>query len=148
MKNKELELVEFAARLKKVRLDKGLTQLQLGELSGISKVQITRYEKAITKPTPRSVKKLSDALNVKYEIIAGGFFNGEDDLVEFDASIERLKRLPKRDIFAIKEIIDCYVGFKELTSSVNEIVRQFDKNNYVKYQDFSRLQHFNTWHKV
>ena len=122
MKNKSLELVEFANRLKKIRLERGLTQLQLGELSGISNVQITRYEKAISKPTPNSIKKLSNALDVKYEIIAGGFFNSKDDLIEFDASIERLKRLPKRDILTIKEIIDSYVGFKELTSTFYEVV--------------------------
>lgn len=37
MKNKESQLIEFADRLKKIRLERGLTQIQLGELSGLSK---------------------------------------------------------------------------------------------------------------
>jgi len=123
MKEKNIELLEFANRLKKIRFERQLTQQQLGELTGMSNVQIARYENAITKPTQSSIKKLSDALNIKYELLAGGFFHSKDELSEFDATIERAKKLPKRDILFIKEMIDSYVGFKELTSTFYEVVQ-------------------------
>jgi len=104
----------FGERLKRMRIEKGFTQVQLGKLSGISNVQIARYEKSKTKPTATAIKKLSDTLQIKYEELAGVFFSSKLDLNELDATFQDLKKLPQEDIIVMKEVLDSYIWFKKV----------------------------------
>ena len=56
--------------LKRIRLDRGLTQKQLADLSGISIRKIQDYEQGhapINKAAAITVKQLADALNVSMD---------------------------------------------------------------------------------
>lgn len=50
--------------IKKYRLEKGLTQKELGELCGMADSAVRRYENGRSNPTLETIKKFADALNV------------------------------------------------------------------------------------
>lgn len=49
---------DFGSWLRNLRLRKGLQQVQLGKLLGVSKVSIHRYERNLSKPRARILEKL------------------------------------------------------------------------------------------
>ena len=53
--------------IKKIRKEKGLTQKELGKISGINEAQIRRYELGGKNSNPKveTIKKIADALGVK-----------------------------------------------------------------------------------
>ncbi len=62
--------MEFNAEyIKSIRKRKGLTQKQLGELSGINPAQIRRYESGKGNPKIESLSKIARALNVPIDAI-------------------------------------------------------------------------------
>jgi transcriptional regulator with XRE-family HTH domain len=116
MKFNEISTVSdenFGERLKRFRLKNGLTQRQLAATLDMSNVQIVRYEKNITKPTVAIIKKLSRALEIRYEDLAGDMFENTYAIEEIDHVVERLKRLPQQDIKAAMEVLSNYVRQKE-----------------------------------
>ncbi|NHA04889.1 helix-turn-helix transcriptional regulator [Mucilaginibacter sp. HC2] len=114
MKDQESLEEKFGDRLKRLRLKKGLTQMQLGELLRVSNVQITRYEKGIAKPSMEVIKTLSKALDVRYEDLAGNVFMSSFNLNEIDEIVERLKQLPEQDIKPLVEVMSNYVKHREV----------------------------------
>lgn len=54
----------FAKRLKEARNDKGYTQVQLSDLSGIQGKAIAKYETGVILPSLENLKKLASALGV------------------------------------------------------------------------------------
>lgn len=56
----------FGELIRKVRKEKGLTVQELSTISGITFIEINNLEKNIRKPNPRTVYKLSKALNYDY----------------------------------------------------------------------------------
>lgn len=53
--------------LKKIRQEQGLTQQQLAELSGVSRISIVRYESGDVVPGGTNLIKLSNALKCSAE---------------------------------------------------------------------------------
>ena len=58
-------------KLKELRKQAGLTQAELGRLSGLSGVTINRYEKGIRQPKYPNIIKISNALGVMPDEWAG-----------------------------------------------------------------------------
>ncbi len=56
--------METGKKIKLIRTMRGLTQKQLGELSGIHEVAIRKYELGKNIPKEEQLKKIADALNV------------------------------------------------------------------------------------
>ena len=54
----------IAYNVKRLRKDKGLTQKELGEMSGTSEPLIKRIEKGIANPTLDKMCKIADSLDV------------------------------------------------------------------------------------
>ena len=77
----------FALRLRYYRAEAGLTQQQLSDLSGVSRKQISDYEKEIQKnPRESTVVKLAKALNI----------NTKDLLPEINyPSFEEFSKIPR-----------------------------------------------------
>jgi transcriptional regulator with XRE-family HTH domain len=50
--------------IKKIRIEKGLTQKQLGDLCGMKDSQIRRYENGRANPKYETIEKIAKALNV------------------------------------------------------------------------------------
>lgn len=54
-------------RLKGIRQQKGMTQRQLSEASGINRASIAKYETGKSVPSLNNAEKLAKALDVKIE---------------------------------------------------------------------------------
>jgi transcriptional regulator with XRE-family HTH domain len=60
--------VRHISRVKELRKRRGLTQMELAVLSGVSRATIARYEAGENRrPHPATVRKLAKALKVKPE---------------------------------------------------------------------------------
>lgn len=69
--------------LKKARLEKGLTQKQLGDLCGMADSAIRRYENSTAKPKVATLRRITDALGLKlYDLGNILEFYSIDDLKE------------------------------------------------------------------
>lgn len=54
--------VEFGNRLKRLRLERGLSQEKLTELAGLDKNYVTEAERGRTNPTLETIGRLAEAL--------------------------------------------------------------------------------------
>ena len=64
-------IMKFNERLKKLREEKGLTQVQLSELTGISTRMIQKYESGNARPRLDATEKIAKALNVTADQLLG-----------------------------------------------------------------------------
>ena len=99
----------------KFRKAKGLTQMQLAELSGLSKRMIAYYETNISNPPVRNLLAIAKALNVTiYDLLGETPTNGNVELFD-DIDMRTLKKimlikeLPKRDRTMIYKMIDALI---------------------------------------
>lgn len=82
-------------RLKRLRLENKLTQIALGKISGVSHVQIGRYENGFSKPRAKTLAKLAKALGEAPNVFSNKKkFPNEIFLEEH---LERLKQVIKTD---------------------------------------------------
>ena len=77
--------------LKELRLGRGYTLVQLEKKSGVSYVQITRYENNKSMPTGKTLKKLADALEVTVGDITEK--NQEEVLIKDEDLEEKFKKV-------------------------------------------------------
>ena len=61
----------FGQRLREARVDAGLSQSDLEQLSGIPKARLSRYENGHVAPSIRTLERLSRALNVSEASLLG-----------------------------------------------------------------------------
>ena len=94
-------------RLKESRIKKGLTQSQLGELLGVSKVSICGYEKGTRTPTMDKFLALIRILDLNVQYVLGL----EIKITSMD-NPSQIKRLSSKDI----EIIEIIKTSRELYS--------------------------------
>ena len=62
-------MVEFGAKLKKLRTEEGLTQQQLGDLLGVSKSVVSYYEVNERVPSPDTLVKISKVFHVSTDYL-------------------------------------------------------------------------------
>lgn len=62
---------KFFENLKKARLRKGLSQVQLAEQLGVAKSTYSMYESGNREPNVQTVKKIADILNVSTDELLG-----------------------------------------------------------------------------
>ena len=60
--------MELSKRIKELRINKGLTQLELSEKSGISHRTIQRIENDEVKPSVYSLRKIGEVLNEDFNL--------------------------------------------------------------------------------
>lgn len=58
-------------RIKKIRIDKGLTQKQVGQLSGMADSAIRKYELGVQNPKVETIQRIADALGVSASFLIG-----------------------------------------------------------------------------
>ena len=75
-------MVLFSTRLKELRKEVGLTQKQLGEMVGVTKVSICCYENGTRTPTLDTLIDLANSLGVDLAYLLGvdTFMVAEDDM--------------------------------------------------------------------
>jgi transcriptional regulator with XRE-family HTH domain len=64
--------------IRRIRLERGLTQKQLGKMVGASEAYIRAYESGRRNPKPASLEKIANALAVNPEVLA----NSEFDMIK------------------------------------------------------------------
>lgn len=108
--------MEFSERLKKLRKDAGLTQVEVANKLGISQPAYASWERGIKKPTQDNLVKIAQILNVSVDYLVG---NSQETLDELD-NIELLFRMnskglteEEKEIFK-KELIEFMEERKKL----------------------------------
>lgn len=59
--------------IKAARKDRGMTQQELADASGVSRISIARYETGVKTPSIASTYKLAKALDVPFDELIRGF---------------------------------------------------------------------------
>ncbi|RKN78023.1 helix-turn-helix domain-containing protein [Ulvibacterium marinum] len=103
-------------RLKKLRQKNKLTQIALGKISGVSNVQIGRYENGLSTPRPETLAKLAKVLEVD-----PAYFKDKykfQDNTHLDEHMERLKRAIKteEDLKIVLALVDVFYHKNEAKS--------------------------------
>ena len=112
--------MEFSERLKKLRKDAGLTQVDVAEKLGISQPAYASWERGVKKPTQENLVKIAQILNVSIDYLVG---NSEEKLDELD-NIELLFRMNSKGLTEEeKEIFK-----KELIEFMEKRKEAFEKN--------------------
>jgi transcriptional regulator with XRE-family HTH domain len=111
---------DFGEKLKKIRRDKGLTQVQLSQISGISSRMIAHYETYVKMPPVNKVKKIAEALGVSADELIGISKKSKEQVKKEKISYRIMKRvkiiekLPVRDQKAIFHFINSLVAKNKL----------------------------------
>lgn len=114
--------MEFSERLKNLRKEAGLTQVDVAEKLGISQPAYASWERGIKKPTQDNLVKLSKILYVSVDYLLGNTENRQtSDVLE---DIELLFRMNSKGLTEEeKEIFK-----KELIEFMKKRKEAFDKN--------------------
>lgn len=116
--------MEFSERLKKLRKDAGLTQVDVANKLGISQPAYASWERGIKKPTQENLVKIAQILNVSVDYLVG---NSQETLDELD-NIELLFRMNSKGLTnEEKEIFR-----KELIQFMEERKKYFNDKNQFK----------------
>ena len=86
-------------RIRELRMEKGLSQQELGDLLGVSKVSICGYEKGLRIPTMENFLQLIDILELTPDYLLGRDINCVSD-----DNKDYIVKLAKEDLTIIKEI--------------------------------------------
>ena len=111
--------MEFSERLKDLRKQAGLTQVDVAEKLGISQPAYASWERGVKKPTQDNLVKIAQILNVSVDYLVG---NSEERIDELD-NIELLFRMNSKGLTEEEKEI-----FKqELIEFMEERKKAFDK---------------------
>lgn len=114
--------MEFSERLKKLRKDTGLTQVDVASKLGISQQAYASWERGIKKPTQENLVKLSKILYVSVDYLLG---NSEKD--ETDSVLENIELLFRMNSNGLTE--EEKINFKkELIEFMEERKKMFNNN--------------------
>ena len=86
--------MEFSERIKYLRRQAGLTQVDVAEKLGISQPAYASWERGIKKPTQENLVKIAQVLNVSVDYLVG---NSEEKSDELD-NIELLFRMNSKGL--------------------------------------------------
>lgn len=100
----------FPATLRKLRLERNLTQMELGKLTDVSQVYVGRLEKGASQPTADVIRRLAQALEVPAGYLLGDSSNSikiED--IELSRRFKDLQKLPPQDKEIVTTLIDAFL---------------------------------------
>ena len=111
--------MEFSERLKDLRKQAELTQVDVAEKLGISQPAYASWERGVKKPTQDNLVKIAQILNVSVDYLVG---NSEENLDELD-NIELLFRMNSKGLTDSEKAI----FKKELIEFMEERKKVFGK---------------------
>lgn len=109
----------LGARIRRYRLEQGLTQTQLGKLVGVSQRVVAYYEVKGVSPPPELLLRISDVLKVSIEELFGRKRGSKTETgsptgnVRRQRHLKKLDGLPAADRKAIFRIIDALADRQE-----------------------------------
>lgn len=118
--------MSLGSRLKQARDEKGLTQKELANLSGLYQAQICRYERGDCTPPSDVLKRLANALEVSSAYLIEG--TGEDAAEEqiYDRVLlrqfKKIEQMQEKDREVIKVLIEAFIAKKEIQEIVQSSI--------------------------
>ena len=114
----------FAERLKELRKDKNMTQVQLAEELGVSKGTIAMWEIGKREPNFETLNRLSDIFDKRIDYILG-YTNDTSSPRLTEEDIDQLGRWEVEDQF--REIIMAYLSLDEYGKTAVESLIKAEK---------------------
>lgn len=120
----------FAERLKKLRKENNLTQLELAEKLGVAKSTIAGYEKAFRKPKMKALNELAELFNTSADYLIGL----TDDRSPKEPSKDLAKLLKEPDFHfkgkpVSNEDLDFLIQYLERITNNNNDINNNDNDN-------------------
>lgn len=91
-------------RLKKLRIERGMTQTQLAQRIGVTKSTISGYELELRKPTYDILRKIAQLFGVTTDYLVGNFDVGRIDGVLTEAQITDMIKSMEMLLRLLKEL--------------------------------------------
>ena len=114
----------FAERLKELRKDKNMTQVQLAEELGVSKETVAMWEIGKREPNFETLNRLSDIFDKRIDYILG--YSNDASSPQFtEEDIDQLGRWEVEDQF--REIIMAYLSLDEYGKTAVESLIKAEK---------------------
>jgi len=104
----EDKITGFGERLRQLRMQRGLSQVDLAKMAGVNSNHISRYERGDSKPTARYLKILADCLEVSTDYLYDG--------IEEDAAVADLKD---------RELVEMFKKVDTLSQDEKDLVKKF-----------------------
>lgn len=114
----------FAERLKELRKDKNMTQVQLAEALGVSKGTVAMWEIGKREPNFETLNRLSDIFDKRIDYILG-YSNDASSPRFTEEEIDQLGRWEVEDQF--REIIMAYLSLDEYGKTAVESLIKAEK---------------------
>jgi transcriptional regulator with XRE-family HTH domain len=108
----------FGERLKQLRIQKGFSQSELGNLVNMHYTQIGRYERGLSKPSAAALTLLADILNVSGDYLYEG--QTEDAAVadfedkELLQMFKKAEKLDPESKLLVKKFLAAFLKNKEM----------------------------------
>jgi transcriptional regulator with XRE-family HTH domain len=102
-------------RIRRFRLAKGLTQTEFGELLGLSQRQLTYYEAAQGSPSPETIVRMAEVLDVTTDELLGRTPSSARPVpatkhMRLLHQFKQLEQLPAEDRKAVLKMIDAFAS--------------------------------------
>jgi len=110
--------MEFKARIKQARTQKGYSQKELAQEVGVHVTNISRYERGENRPTAEVLSRLAEVLEVSVDfLMMGSVDQAASDSIsdrELLQQFRRVEKLPQDKKHLIKEFLDAFLLKNEL----------------------------------
>ena len=114
-------------RIKKIRLDKNLTQSEFGKALGVKGNTITNYENGLRKPSDAILLSICREFNVNEEWLRTG--NGEPYTPKEDRFSSYLSSIANGNDYLIRDFIEVYM---ELENQYRDALKVIAEKMYEK----------------
>lgn len=113
--------MEFSERLKKLRKDAGLTQVDVADKLGISQPAYASWERGVKRPTQDNLVKIAQVLNVTVDYLVG---NSDEEIM--NNKLEDIEILFRKNSEGLTDA-EKTVFRQELIAFMKERKKQFGK---------------------
>jgi transcriptional regulator with XRE-family HTH domain len=119
----------FGRRLAQIRKGKGLTQVELGKMIGVSQRIIHHYENKAEYPPAQKIIELAQALNMSIDELLGAAHGaGEDNYQDIKPNLAKKLRqassLPSHDLKALTTFIDALILKQQVKGEQREKINE------------------------
>ena len=117
-KKENKEEIGLPQRLRKLRIQKELSQAELAGIIGIHYNQVSRYERGTSQPTADKINKITEALGVSGDYLLNGekedAARGHFEDREFMKMFQEAEKLPEQDKNVIKRLIHALLNQRKI----------------------------------
>lgn len=111
-------MIDLGNRIQQLRKEKGLSQTQLAEQSGVSYAQISRYEIKGAQPPAEVLNRLADVLGISVDFLINGNTSEKAQNTLKDAELlnqfRAVEQMDEEDQNTIKSLIDAFITKKRI----------------------------------